>query len=53
MLAEPLALLIAAVVFAYALFSRKTEQAALTAPMMFTTLGILLGLAWLKSTAKA
>jgi len=43
MLAEPLALLIAAVVFAYALFSRKTEQAALTAPMMFTALGILLG----------
>lgn len=43
MLAEPLALLIAAAVFAYALFSRKTEQAALTAPMMFTALGILLG----------
>lgn len=47
MLAEPLALLIAAAVFAYALFSRKTEQAALTAPMMFTALGILLGPAWL------
>lgn len=47
MLAEPLALLIAAAVFAYALFSRKTEQVALTAPTMFTALGILLGPAWL------
>lgn len=43
MLESPLALIIASGIFIYGLLSRKTEQAAFTAPMMFTTLGILLG----------
>ncbi|WP_430459673.1 cation:proton antiporter [Thalassolituus sp. LLYu03] len=43
MLESPLALLLAAAVFIYGLLSRKTEQAAFTAPMLFTTLGIVVG----------
>jgi len=40
MLDTPLALVIAAAVFAYALLSRWTEKQAVTAPMLFTALGI-------------
>ena len=43
MLESPLALILASSVFAYGLLSRKTEAAAMTAPMMFTLLGIILG----------
>lgn len=43
MLESPLTLILACGIFLYGLLSRKTEQAAFTAPMMFTTLGILLG----------
>lgn len=43
MLESPLTLILAAAIFAYGLLSRKTADSALTAPMLFTLLGILLG----------
>lgn len=42
MLEEPLALIIAIAVFVFGLVSRRIEQLALTAPMLFTGLGVLI-----------
>ncbi|PCI49837.1 MAG: hypothetical protein COB43_03875 [Oceanospirillales bacterium] len=42
MLEEPLALIIAVAVFVFGLVSRRIEQVALTAPMLFTGLGVLI-----------